>query len=40
LFLMICAESAADSEIVIRPTIAANNINKWEGEDEDDVKVR
>jgi len=33
------AESAADSEIVIRPT-AANNINKWEGEDaDDDVKV-
>ncbi|XP_034477867.1 eukaryotic translation initiation factor 3 subunit J [Drosophila innubila] len=31
-------ESAADSEIVIRPN-AANNINKWEGEDaDDDVK--
>lgn len=33
------AESAAESEIVIRPN-AANNINKWEGEDDDeDVKV-
>ncbi|XP_034105640.1 eukaryotic translation initiation factor 3 subunit J [Drosophila sulfurigaster albostrigata] len=31
-------ESAADSEIVIRPS-AVNNINKWEGEDDDeDVK--
>lgn len=32
-------ESAADNEIDIRPN-AANNINKWEGEDDDeDVKV-
>ncbi|KAH8233625.1 hypothetical protein KR026_010720, partial [Drosophila bipectinata] len=32
------AESAADSEVVIRPN-ATNNINKWEGEDDDeDVK--
>ncbi|EDW73920.1 adam [Drosophila willistoni] len=31
-------ESAADSEVVILPN-AANNINKWEGEDDDeDVK--
>lgn len=31
------AESAADSEVVIRP----NAVNKWEGEDDDeDVKVR
>ncbi|KAH8400666.1 hypothetical protein KR009_000218, partial [Drosophila setifemur] len=29
------AESAADSEVVILPN-AATNINKWEGEDDDD----